>query len=101
LFYSIHTAIYQPLQVKKLDYSTSQEDSGAFGEVDIPEEQRLKERQVNTEEVLGWSCRPIDKERWVNQRKVPRGTDLHLKLYIQGSREDYSNPRPISKAHWI
>jgi hypothetical protein len=46
--YSIHTAIYQPLQVIKLDYSTSQEDSGAFGEVDIPEEQRLKERQVDT-----------------------------------------------------
>jgi hypothetical protein len=38
---SIH--IYQPLQEIKLDYLISQEDSGAFGEVDTPEEQRLKE----------------------------------------------------------
>jgi hypothetical protein len=46
LFYSIHTTIYQPLQEIKLDYSTSLEDIGAFGEVDIPEEQRLKEDKL-------------------------------------------------------
>jgi hypothetical protein len=77
--YSIHTTIYQPLQVRKLEYSTSQEDSGAFGEVDIPEEQRLKERQVDTQEVLGWSYRPKDKERRVNRRKV-------LELYSTATR---------------
>ena len=38
--------------------------------MDIPEEQRLKERQVDTQEVLGWSYRPKDKERKVNRRKV-------------------------------
>jgi hypothetical protein len=75
----IHTTIYQPLQVIKLDYSTRQEDSGAFGEVDIPEEQSLKERQVDTQEVLGWSYRPIDKERRVNRRKV-------LELYSTATR---------------
>ena len=75
----IHTTIYQPLQVIKLDYSTRQEDSGAFGEVDIPEEQRLKEIQVDTQEVLGWSCRPKDKERKVNRRKV-------LELYTKPTR---------------
>jgi hypothetical protein len=79
LFYSIHTTIYQPLQEIKLDYSTSLEDSGALGEVDIPEEQRLKERQVNIEQALGWSCRPKDKERRVNQRKV-------LELYTKPTR---------------
>ena len=79
MFYSIHTTIYQPLQAIKLDYSTRQEDSGAFGEVDIPEEQRLKERQVDTQEVLGWSYRPIDKERRVNRRKV-------LNLYSTATR---------------
>jgi hypothetical protein len=76
---SIHTTNYQPLQEIKLDYSTSKEDSGAFGEVDIPEEQRLKERQIITEEVLGWSCRPKNKEKRVNRRKV-------LGLYTKPTR---------------
>jgi hypothetical protein len=84
LFYSIHTTISQPLQVTKLEYSTSQENSGAFGEVDIPQEQRLKERQVDTQEVLGWSCRPIDKERMVNRRKV-------LELYFTATRRPVYN----------
>ena len=75
----IHTTTYRPLQVTKLDYSTSQVDSGAFGEVDIPEEQSLKERQVDTQEVLGWSYRPKDKERRVNRRKV-------LELYSTATR---------------
>jgi len=73
----IHTTTYQPLQVTKLDYSTRQEDSGAFGEVDIPEEQRLKERQVETQ--VGWSYRPKDKVRRVNRRKV---LELYTKLQI-------------------
>ena len=73
----IHTTIYQPLQVIKLDYSTRQEDSGAFGEVDIPEEQRLKERQVETQ--VGWSYRPKDKVRGQNTRKV-------LELYTKPTR---------------
>jgi hypothetical protein len=79
LYLSIH--IYQPLQEinYKLNYSTSQEDSGAFGEVDILEEEKLKERQDNTEEVLGWSYRPKDKERKINQRKV-------LELYTKPTR---------------
>jgi hypothetical protein len=76
---STHTTIYQPLQEIKLDYSSSQEDSGAFGEVGIPEEQRLKERQDNTEVVLGWSYRPKDKERRVNRREV-------LELYTKPTR---------------
>jgi hypothetical protein len=53
--------------------------AGAFGEVDIPEEQSLKERQVDIQEVLGWSYRPIDKERRVNRRKV-------LELYSTATR---------------
>jgi hypothetical protein len=70
---------HQPLQEIKniLDYSSSQEDSGAFGEVDIPKEQKLKERQENAEEVLGWSYRPKDKERKINRRKV---LELYTKL---------------------
>jgi hypothetical protein len=68
---------YQPLQVRKLDYSSSQEDSGAFGEVDIPEEQRLKERQVDTQ--VGWSYRLKDKVRGLNRRKV-------LELYTKPTR---------------
>ena len=47
--------------------------------MDIPEEQRLKEREVDTQEVLGWSYRPIDKERRVNRRKV-------LELYSTATR---------------
>jgi hypothetical protein len=80
----IHTTIYQLLQVIKLDYSTRQEDSRAFGKVDIPEEQSLKERQVNTQEVLGWSYRPIDKERRVIRRKYWN--------YIPQQPEDHSIP---------
>jgi len=76
-FYSNHSTIYQPLQVRKLDYSSSQEDSGAFGEVGIPEEQRIKERQVDTQ--VGWSYRPKDKGRRLNRRKV-------LELYTKPTR---------------
>ena len=47
--------------------------------MDIPEEQRLKERQVDTQEVSGWSYRPIDKERRVNRRKL-------LELYSTATR---------------
>ncbi len=47
--------------------------------MEIPEEQRLKERQVDTQEVFGWSCRPFDKERRVNRRKV-------LELYSTATR---------------
>jgi len=68
VFISNHSTIYQPLQVRKLDYSSNQEDSGAFGEVEIPEEQRIKDRQVETQ--VGWSYRPKDKDRRLNRRKV-------------------------------
>jgi hypothetical protein len=47
--------------------------------VDIPEEEKLKERQDNTEEVLGWSYRPKDIEGKLNRRKV-------LEFYTKPSR---------------
>jgi hypothetical protein len=45
----------------------------------LKREHKFKERQENTEEVLGWSYRPIDKERRVNRRKV-------LELYSTATR---------------
>ncbi len=60
-------------------FSTSQEYSGVFGEVDIPQEEKLKERQEITGKVLGWSYRPKDIEGKVNRRKV-------LDLYTKPSR---------------
>lgn len=62
-----------------MDYSNNQEYSGAFGEVDIPEEERLKEKQVNCKKVLGWSYRTKDIEGNINRRKV-------LDLYSKPSR---------------
>ncbi len=47
--------------------------------MDIPEEQSLKERQVDTQEVLAWSYRPKDKVRRLTRRKV-------LELYTKPSR---------------
>ncbi len=38
-----------------MDYSSRQENSGAFEEVDIPEEEKLKENQESEGKALKWS----------------------------------------------
>ncbi len=60
-----------------MDYSPSHEYSSAFGEVDIPEGKKLKEKQVNTGKVLRWGPKVIEGK--VSRRKV-------LNLYTKSSR---------------
>lgn len=82
--FSLFSLIFQPPTFNqlpyinyKVDYSSSQENSGAFEEVDIREEERLEENLLSEGKTQKWSY--ISKESAAKRRKV-------LELYTKPPR---------------